>query len=129
MKEKVKKFQNLAPELPLTEHHLVGSAEHLPLEILERKTEELLKDMESRRTAQELKQLQALPEEAKSSGWENTMTAAREGRVEKLMLANDSQSKPQQNQIAAEVLQHGGTLTVVPEKRSLEDEVVGILRW
>ena len=129
VEEKISKFEGLASELPLTEKHLTGSAEHLPLEILERKTEELLKELESEQRAKELEQLKTLPSDAKSTGWEKTMAAAREGRVEKLLLSNDSKSKMQRNLLASEVLQHGGTISMMLDKDALEEDIVGILRW
>ena len=57
------------------------------------------------------------------------MAAAREGRVEKLLLSNDSKSKMQRNLLASEVLQHGGTISMMLDKDALEEDIVGILRW
>ena len=127
--EKISKFQSLATDLPFTEEHLAGSAEHLPLEILERKTEDLLKTLESQQRAQELEQLNSLPDNTKSTGWEKTMACAREGRVKKLLLSKDSESQMSRNLLASEVLQHGGTISMVLDNDALEEGIVGILRW
>lgn len=129
VEENISKFENLAPSLPLTEKHLVGSAEDLPLEILERKTDQLLKELENQQRAREIEQLKTLPDESKTTGWEKTMAAAREGRVKKLLLSNDSKSKMQRNLLASEVLQHGGTISMMLDKEALEEDIVGVLRW